>query len=78
LKGNQHRTALEYEPNLTAELMMIDETKAGFVTNLTVTEASKMYNVLGGASACRCTTDCAKSKSCGCKKLVIFVQQNVM
>ena len=27
LKGNQHRTALKYEPHLTAELMMIDETK---------------------------------------------------
>ena len=74
LKGGQNRNALEYEPHLTAELMMIDESKAGFAMTLTVTEASKRCNVLGSASACRNTTDCAKIKSCGC----IYAHQNVM
>ena len=68
----QLRNTLEYQEQLTAEIMGIDETKEDFLTGLSVTEASKRYNVLGGSSVCRCLTDCSKRASCSCRKLGIF------
>jgi len=69
LKKLVHRNTLEYQEQLTAEVMGIDEKKEGMLTDLSVVEASKRYNVLGGSSMCRCKTDCARSNTCGCKKL---------
>jgi hypothetical protein len=68
----QLRNTLEYQEQLTAEIMGIDETKEDFLTGLSVTEASKRYNVLGGSSVCRCLTDCSKRASCSCRKLGNF------
>ena len=48
----QMRNTLEYQEQLTAEIMGIDETKEDFLTGLSVTEASKRYNVLGGSTVC--------------------------
>ena len=56
----QIRNTLEYQEQLTAEIMGIDEMKPNFLMGLSVTEASKWYNVLGGSSVCRCLTDCSK------------------
>jgi len=68
LKKLQHRTTLEYQEKLTAEVMGIDEKKEGFLTDLSVSQASERNNVLGGSTMCRCVTDCAKSKSCSCRQ----------
>ena len=68
----QQRNTLEYQGQLTAEIMGIDETKENFLSGLSVTDACKQYNVLGGSSMCRCLTDCSKSKTCGCRKLGNF------
>ena len=68
LKKLQHRTTLEYQGKLTAEVMGIDEKKEGFLTDLSVSQASERYNVLGGSTMCRCVTDCARSKSCSCRQ----------
>jgi len=68
LKSYLPRTMLEYQSKLTAEIMGIDETKEGFLSELTVEEASSRSNVLGGSTVCRCSTDCSKSTTCGCRK----------
>ena len=68
LKTYLPRTMLEYQDKLTAEIMGIDETKEGFLSELTVDEASSRSNVLGGSTVCRCVTDCSKSQTCGCRK----------
>jgi len=58
--------------------MGIDEMKSNFLTGLSVTEASKWYNVLGDSSLCPCLTDCSKRAWCSCRKLGIFVAQGAM
>ena len=49
LRKLQHRTTLEYQEKLTAEVMGIDEKKEGFLTDLSVSQASERNNVLAGA-----------------------------
>ena len=41
LKKLQHRTTLEYQKKLTAEVMGIDEKKEGFLIDLSVSQASE-------------------------------------
>jgi len=69
IKGRFQRERLIHAPLLTATLMGIDITKAGFLDELDVSQASSLFNVLGGAKSCECTKgDCAKSGTCRCKK----------
>ena len=57
LKSYSPRTMLEYQDKLTTEIMGIDETKEGFLSELSI---------------CRCVTDCSKSTTCGRRKMGIF------
>ena len=74
LNKNMDRSALEYRPSLTADLMGIDVNTADKNTKLSLEQANNQINQLGGAKerqkvvACRCTTDCSKSQNCGCRK----------
>jgi len=68
MKNFLHRTCLEFQKKISAEIMGIDETKEGFLQDLTVEDASNRSNMLGGSTVCRCLTDCSKSKSCRCKR----------
>jgi len=68
VKNFLHRTCLEYQEKLTAEILSIDENKEGFLNELSIQDASNKSNVLGGSTTCRCTTDCSISKTCKCKK----------
>ena len=68
LKSYLPRTMLEYQDKVTAEIMGIDESKEGFLAELSFEEASSRSNVLGGSTVCRCITDCSKSQTCGCRK----------
>ena len=68
VKNFLHRTCLEYQEKLTAEIMSINESKEGFLNELSIQDASNISNVLGGSTTCRCTTDCSISKTCKCKK----------
>ncbi len=44
---------------MTASLLKIDMSKAGFRDILSITDASMMYNKLSGKTFCRCMKDCA-------------------
>jgi hypothetical protein len=68
LKHLQDRSTLEFQPNVTGDLMGIDISIPNFQTDLSVTDASRLFNMLGGSVFCKCTTDCAKNKNCKCKK----------
>jgi hypothetical protein len=72
LKQRVDRGSLDHYSQLTAELMSINEKAEGFLSGLTIDKASPKVNILGGASFCKCTTDCAKSKTCSCKKFGVL------
>ena len=72
LQKFQHRSVLEFQEKLDAKNMRIDETKDGFLKDLSIQDASNRSNVLGGSNVCRCLTDCSISNTCGCNKLGNF------
>jgi hypothetical protein len=50
---------ISYDAFMTASLLKIDMSKAGFRDILSITDASMMYNKLSGKTFCRCMKDCA-------------------
>jgi hypothetical protein len=66
LQGYYYLQMSSYEPKMNAAIMNINTSKADFKQNLSVGDASMLYNRLGGKTFCRCTKDCALSKHCKC------------
>jgi hypothetical protein len=68
LKGTYGREELEPQPQLNAALMEIHiKDHEGTITAL---QAQEMYLKIGGnQSYCRCTGNCANSKTCMCLKM---------
>jgi hypothetical protein len=58
-----------YNQHMNPKILKIDPTIKGFESDLTIAQASAMYNVMGGATFCKCKQNCIYSKSCGCMKL---------
>lgn len=54
---------------MTAEILKINPMKPNFEKNLSIATASAKYNALGGATVCRCKTNCLLSKRCSCMNL---------
>lgn len=68
LKGRYPREQLVLHPHVTAILMGIELEKDDFRRDLTVTTASALFNVGGGAQPCGCVkTDCRTGARCSCK-----------
>lgn len=68
LKGRYPREQLVLHPDVTAILMGIELEKDDFRQDLTVTTASALFNVGGGAQPCGCVkTDCRTGARCSCK-----------
>ena len=68
LKNLQERSILLYQPKLTGEMMNINVTTPDYKVDLSIPQASHLYNMLGGAKKpCNCTTDCGTNRNCKCK-----------
>jgi len=67
LAGWYARENLEYEPIWNAKMIEIDINQDGFKKDLTIPQASALYNQGGGATTCKCqTTNCATNSRCKC------------
>ncbi len=69
LLGQFIREMIDYDEDMTPEVMKINPNIPGFQNGLTIAAASAKYNRLGGASFCKCTRDCMMNKTCSCVRL---------
>jgi hypothetical protein len=70
LQGTYGREELEPQPHLNAELMGINTEQHDSKSTITALEAHEMYLAIGEKrSFCRCTGNCATSKSCKCRRM---------
>jgi hypothetical protein len=66
LRGEFVRGDIYPHEHITPEMLKINPTIPNFNQDLTVPKASALYNMLGGATFCRCKTNCLISKRCSC------------
>ncbi len=69
LDGEFNRGVIYPHPYMTAEILKINPMKPHFEEKLTIASASAQYNALGGATVCRCKTNCFLKKRCSCMNL---------
>jgi hypothetical protein len=69
LEGEYQRNDIYLNKYLTAAILRINPMTRGFKHDLTISKASALYNMLGGASFCRCKTNCLVSSRCSCRQL---------
>ena len=72
LEGWYARENLEYDPISNVKIAGIDTEREGFLNDLTIARASALYNQSGGATTCKCQSDCAKNRRCSCKSVGNF------
>jgi hypothetical protein len=72
LSKTQDRSVLDYKPNLTGNLMGMDVASTDVSVRLSVYEASRQLNRLGGSNTCRCTTDWSKSSTFSCGRAKVM------
>jgi len=48
---------------MTAAILRIDTSRVDFKKKLSIGDARKLYNKLGGKTFCQCTKDCALTKN---------------
>jgi hypothetical protein len=60
---------IDYDEDMTPEVMKIDPNIPGFQKDLSIAMASAKYNRLGGAQFCKCTRNCMLNKLCSCVRL---------
>ena len=69
LGGEFVRGDIYPHPHMTAELLKINPMTPNFEKNLSIASASAKYNALGGATVCRCKSNCFLNKRCSCMNL---------
>jgi hypothetical protein len=57
---------ISFEPTMTAAILRIDTSRVDFKKKLSIGDARKLYNKLGGKTFCQCRKDCALTKNCKC------------
>jgi hypothetical protein len=79
LKGTYGREELEPQPQLNASLMGIFIKDHEEKEPIMALQAQEMYLKIGGhRSYCRCTGNCATSKTCKCQKMKKFAHCGAM